>query len=174
MRTSQIIQMGPKYNGSCPYKRPPIRETCGREGGRVRAEAEIMVIHPETKEKLEPLELETARKNSSQKTGEFCQHLNFRLLTSTTGRELISLALSRQTVIIVVETKGNQHTLSSSTSPTLMVAYVSPTRLAQVFPLLFFKYNMLLVCICLACSNKTPQTRELIKNRNMFLIVLEV
>lgn len=107
MRTSWIIQMVPKYNGNCSYKRPPVGETYRGEEGHVRAEAEIRVICPQTKENLEPPELETARKNSSLKTRESRGHLNFRLLASTTGRESISVVLSHQTVIIVLKTKGN-------------------------------------------------------------------
>lgn len=107
MRTSQIIQVGPKYNDNCPYKRPPIGETYEGGEGHVRTEAETGVVCPQTKENLEPLGLETARKDFSLKTGEFCWHLHFRLLASTTETESISAVLSHQTVIVVVKTKGN-------------------------------------------------------------------
>lgn len=110
MRSSWVIHLGPKCNGKCSYGRQPIGKTYGKEkkaiGGRDQS-------YMSTKQRKSGA---TGAGNSKEEFspkvfGESCWHLNFRPLTSISGKESISVVLCHQGAILVVETKGNKHTL---------------------------------------------------------------
>lgn len=54
MRSSWIIQMGPKSRDKCPYERHTEERETGGGGSHVMMEAEMRVMWPQAKESQEP------------------------------------------------------------------------------------------------------------------------
>lgn len=50
MRSSWLIQVGPRSNNKCPYVRNTQEEHLGRRGGHVKTEAKTGVTHTQAKE----------------------------------------------------------------------------------------------------------------------------
>lgn len=78
---SSLIKVGQRRTDKHPSKRRE-RQT---EGGHVKIEAEIRTMLPQTKEFLEPSEMEEARKDFPLESSEGawpCLHLNFGLMAS--------------------------------------------------------------------------------------------